>query len=77
MTAEHKDSLIKFLEKQSELCDKYDYVSVPLNKAELRCVIECLYNRKEPTHEEVESYCKARELNLITNNALRRLLEGK
>lgn len=77
MTAEHINALIRHLEKYNELFDKYDYVSVFLSKAELQHIVMCLHDRKEPTHEEIESYCKARKLSLITDSLLAELIQRK
>jgi arsenate reductase-like glutaredoxin family protein len=74
MTAEHINSLTEYLKKQRVLFDKYDYVSVSLSKAELEYLLKQLDEHKEPTHEEVKDYCKARELSLITNELLAELI---
>jgi hypothetical protein len=65
------------LDKQVEMFDKYDYVSVSLSKAEVEYIVNLLHEHTEPTHEEVMDYCKARHLNLITNSLLSELISRK
>jgi phage host-nuclease inhibitor protein Gam len=74
MTTEHIKSLTKYLDKQVEFFDKYDYVSVSLSKAEVEYIVKQLHEYAEPTHEEVMHYCKARHLNLISNSLLFKLI---
>jgi len=77
MTREHINSLIEYLSKQSELFDKYDFISISLSKAEVEYIVKQLHEHTEPTEEEVKDYCKARELSLITNALLSKLISGK
>jgi hypothetical protein len=77
MTRERINALIEYLNKQSELFDKYDYISISLSKAEMEYIVKQLHEHAEPTHEEVMDYCKARELSLITNSLLAKLISGK
>jgi hypothetical protein len=77
MTTEQIKSLTKYLDKQSVLFNKYDYITISLSKAEVECIVNHLHEHAEPTHEEVMDYCKARHLNLITNSLLSELISRK
>lgn len=77
MTREHISSLVEHLSKQCELFDKYDYISVSLSKAEVEYIVKQLHEHTKPTDEEVMEYCRARDLELISNSLLRVLIGRK
>lgn len=79
MTREHINSLAEYLSKQIDLFEQIDYthVSVLLSKEEIEYILKQLHDHTEPTDEEVKDYCKARELSLITNSVLSKLISGK
>ena len=74
MTREQINSLIKNLNKVSKLFDMYDHISISLSKEEVEYIVKQLQEHIELTHEEVINYCKERELTLISNLVLAKLL---
>lgn len=79
MTKEHIKSLAVHLSDMRDLFEHVDYthISVLLSKEEIDYILKQLRERTQPTDEEVKEYCKARELNLISNSLLAELTRRK
>ena len=74
MTTEQINSMTEHLNKQSELFDKFDYVSILFSKEEVEYIVKRLQEHAEPTREEVINWCKARNYKIVDNDLLEDLL---